>query len=245
MHKPLVIAHRGYSSRYPENTQSAYRGAIDIGADIVESDARLSKDGRVFACHDATLARIAGDARAVADMTGDELLAVPLAGEEHLSPLPRTLSDIAPLRPVLIDVKTQDLPIIEAIVRDICDCGAAARVWIGVRDATQMALARNLLPEARLLAFLPDYARADEFERAGAHAYRVWEGQLDEPAAIDVLRDRPTWITLGGKNTPCAVGDTTPERLARILALRPRGVLLNDPALMLGSAAVPSTPETP
>ncbi|WP_157792881.1 glycerophosphodiester phosphodiesterase [Bordetella genomosp. 8] len=245
MHKPLVIAHRGYSSRYVENTQSAYRGAIEIGADIVESDARLSRDGCVFACHDATLSRIAGDPRAIADMTADELRAVALAGGERLSPLPRTLTDIAPLRPVLIDVKTQDLDIIEAIARDIRACGAAARVWIGVRDAGQMDLARRLLPDTCLLAFLPDYTRADEFERAGARAFRVWEGQVDDPAAIDVLRDKPTWITLGGKHTPCEVGDTTPERLARILALRPRGVLLNDPVLMTGSTAAPSVPDAP
>lgn len=237
MNPPLVIAHRGYSARYPENTQSAYLGAIAIGADIVESDARLSRDGVVFACHDATLARIAGDARAVADMTAAQLQDIALAGGERLMPLSRTLTDIAPRRPVLIDVKTDDLALMEAIVRDIRRCDAGDKVWIGVRDLAQMALAHALLPGARLLAFLPDYARADEFERAGAQAFRVWESQVDEPAAARVLRERPTWVTLGGKGTPCEVGDTTPARLARILALRPRGVLLNDPALMTGPAA--------
>ncbi|AOB30907.1 hypothetical protein AKI39_09710 [Bordetella sp. H567] len=241
----MIIAHRGYSTRYPENTQSAYRGAIDIGADIVESDARLSKDGAVFACHDATLARIAGDPREVADMTAAQLCEVALAGGARLSPLPRTLIDIAPSRPVLMDVKTPDLDIIEAIVRDIRACDALARVWMGVRDLSQMVLAHALLPGVRLLAFLPDYSRAEEFERAGAQAFRVWEGHVDDPDAARVVRAKPTWITMGGKNTPCEVGDTTPERLARILALRPRGVLLNDPPLMTGTAASPRPSETP
>ncbi|OZI66835.1 glycerophosphodiester phosphodiesterase [Bordetella genomosp. 11] len=237
MHTPLIIAHRGYSARYPENTESAYRGAIAIGADIVESDARLSRDGVVLACHDATLDRIAGDARAVADMTSAELQAVALDGGERLSFLPRTLLDIAPLRPVLIDVKTPDLTLMEAIIRDIRGCDAIGKVWIGARDPAQLALAHARLPGVRLLALLPDYTLADEFARAGAQVFRVWEGQMDDPAAARVLRERPAWITMGGKDTPCAVGDTTPDRLARVLAREPRGVLLNDPALMTGPRA--------
>ena len=52
MTRPLVIAHRGHSARYPENTLEAYRAAIASGADLVETDARLSADGVVIASHD-------------------------------------------------------------------------------------------------------------------------------------------------------------------------------------------------
>ena len=68
MTRTLAIAHRGFSARYPENTLTAYRAAIEAGADLVESDARLSRDGVVWCCHDATLARLTGDSRAVADL---------------------------------------------------------------------------------------------------------------------------------------------------------------------------------
>jgi glycerophosphoryl diester phosphodiesterase len=241
MTQPLVIAHRGYSSRYVENTQSAYRGAIGIGADIVESDARLSRDGQVFACHDATLQRVAGDGRAISDLTGEELQAIVLAGGERLSSLRQTLADIAPQRPVLIDVKTPDLPLIDAIIRDIRAAGAADKVWIGMRALAQVQHAYMLEAGIKLLAFLPDYTLADAFEKAGAQAFRVWEGHLEQPAARQVLRDRPTWVTLGGQGTPCEVGDTTPERLARVLALAPKGVLLNDPALMIDAPPAPVT----
>jgi glycerophosphoryl diester phosphodiesterase len=240
MTHPLVIAHRGFSARFVENTLTAYRGAIGIGADIVESDARLSRDGVVFACHDATLARIAGDVRAVSDMTAAELRAVALMRNERLSCLPQTLAEIAPHRPVLIDVKTPDLPLIEAIIRDVRAHHAIGKVWIGVRDLAQMQRAHALEPGVALLAFLQDYTHAGLFEQAGARAFRVWEGEVDEPAARQVLRDRPSWVTMGGKHTPCEVGDTTPERLARILALGPQGILLNDPGLMMGASAAGS-----
>jgi glycerophosphoryl diester phosphodiesterase len=48
---PQAIAHRGYTSAYPENTLAAFRGAVDIGAHAVETDLHLSKDGVVVLSH--------------------------------------------------------------------------------------------------------------------------------------------------------------------------------------------------
>lgn len=55
---PLIIAHRGYSSLFPENTLAAFSGAVDIGADMIELDVQLSRDGTVVVCHDNDLSRI-------------------------------------------------------------------------------------------------------------------------------------------------------------------------------------------
>ena len=54
---PFVIAHRGFSERFPENTLEAINGALEAGADGVEIDARISKDGVVYCLHDDTLNR--------------------------------------------------------------------------------------------------------------------------------------------------------------------------------------------
>ncbi len=54
---PLVIAHRGWSGRYPENTLEAFRAAVQAGADGIELDARLSKDGHVVVMHDRAVDR--------------------------------------------------------------------------------------------------------------------------------------------------------------------------------------------
>ena len=59
---PLVIAHRGASSRAPENTLAAFRLAGEEGADAIELDAKLTRDGRVIVFHDPTLERITGEA---------------------------------------------------------------------------------------------------------------------------------------------------------------------------------------
>ena len=54
---PFVIAHRGFSEKYPENTLEAVQGALEAGADGVEIDARISKDGVIYCLHDDTLNR--------------------------------------------------------------------------------------------------------------------------------------------------------------------------------------------
>ena len=69
MARPLVIAHRGFSSDYVENTLTACRAAMDAGADLIETDARLSRDGTVWSYHDATLDRLTGDGSAIAAHT--------------------------------------------------------------------------------------------------------------------------------------------------------------------------------
>ncbi len=51
----LNIAHRGASDRYPENTMAAFKGAVEDGADMVELDVRLTKDGIPVIFHNAWL----------------------------------------------------------------------------------------------------------------------------------------------------------------------------------------------
>jgi glycerophosphoryl diester phosphodiesterase len=54
---PLVIAHRGFSGRYPENTLEAFRAAVEAGTNGIELDARLSKDSHVVVLHDRLVDR--------------------------------------------------------------------------------------------------------------------------------------------------------------------------------------------
>jgi glycerophosphoryl diester phosphodiesterase len=55
--KLLVIAHRGYSAKYPENTLAAFQAAIAAGADMIELDVHLTRDGALIVTHDFELGR--------------------------------------------------------------------------------------------------------------------------------------------------------------------------------------------
>ena len=68
-----VYGHRGYSGKYPENTMLAFRKAIEAGADGVEMDVQLSKDGEVVVIHDETLDRTTTGTGFVKDYTLAEL----------------------------------------------------------------------------------------------------------------------------------------------------------------------------
>ena len=71
-----VMAHRGDSGNAPENTLAAFRQAIEMGADWIELDVRLTKDDVLVVMHDRTVDRTTSGKGAVADMTYAEIRAL-------------------------------------------------------------------------------------------------------------------------------------------------------------------------
>jgi hypothetical protein len=90
--RPFVLGHRGVrgpSVRVTENTLGAFEAAIEAGADGVELDVRLAKDGAVVVIHDATLTRITQGVHTarVDALSLPELRAVALPGGQRISTL--------------------------------------------------------------------------------------------------------------------------------------------------------------
>lgn len=73
MKKPIVIAHRGAAAYAPENTEASFRLAMEMGADGIELDVHLSKDGIPVVIHDERLNRTGGRDAWVKDLTLAEL----------------------------------------------------------------------------------------------------------------------------------------------------------------------------
>ena len=69
----LVIAHRGASGHAPENTLSAFKKAVAMGATFIETDLQLSRDARFVAIHDSTVNRTTNGDGVVHEMTLAEL----------------------------------------------------------------------------------------------------------------------------------------------------------------------------
>jgi glycerophosphoryl diester phosphodiesterase len=68
-----IYAHRGASAELPENTLTAFARAVELGADGIELDVHLSKDGVAVVIHDETLDRTTNGSGNVADLTLAEL----------------------------------------------------------------------------------------------------------------------------------------------------------------------------
>ncbi|MEV0672989.1 alpha/beta hydrolase [Mycobacterium sp. NPDC050441] len=80
-----VVAHRGASHDFPEQTRAAYTEALRQGADALECDVRLTKDGELVLIHDKTVDRTSNGTGRVGDMTLAELQALDYNGHGILT----------------------------------------------------------------------------------------------------------------------------------------------------------------
>ena len=69
-----IFGHRGYSGKYPENTLKAFEMAVEMGADGIELDVQMSKDGQLVVIHDEMIDRTSNGKGWVKDYTYEELL---------------------------------------------------------------------------------------------------------------------------------------------------------------------------
>jgi len=83
-----IIAHRGASAHAPENTLTAFQLALDQGADGIELDVMLSKDGQLVVIHDETVDRTTNGTGKVAEMDLVELKVLDAGQGESLPTLP-------------------------------------------------------------------------------------------------------------------------------------------------------------
>ena len=78
--RPLNLAHRGFSGRYPENTMLAFEKAVEAGCDGIELDVHLSADGELVIIHDEWVDRTTNGTGTVKDMTLQELRELDASG---------------------------------------------------------------------------------------------------------------------------------------------------------------------
>lgn len=72
-HRPLVVAHRGDSCNFPENTLEAVKGAIALGVDVIELDVHRSADDVAVIIHDRDLKRTTGQSGRIDSMNAAEI----------------------------------------------------------------------------------------------------------------------------------------------------------------------------
>jgi glycerophosphoryl diester phosphodiesterase len=92
----LIQAHRGASACCPENTLEAFARAMEMGADGIELDVHLSKDGEIVVAHDARLERVSNGEGHINDHTLKELKSLDfgkLSSDGHICRIP-TLSEV-------------------------------------------------------------------------------------------------------------------------------------------------------
>ena len=66
--RPIVFGHRGACGERPENTLASFERALADGADVIETDAHLTRDGEVVLLHDADVARTTAGTGLISDL---------------------------------------------------------------------------------------------------------------------------------------------------------------------------------
>lgn len=220
----LIIAHRGFSTVYPENSLEAFEAAIVAGADAVETDVRLSRDGVPVCSHDPDLKRLRGRADAVADLDAAEL------EREGVLPLVTVLAAVRGRCRVMLDLKLKTEAELAPAFKVVNGLAMGDQVFAGVRAVELAAVVHGLCPQAILLGLLRQPSELPAFYAAGGAIGRLWEAEATR-AGISVAKGggHQAWVTVGGRgggNT----GNIGPSALARLLADGVDGVIVNDPA---------------
>ncbi|MBQ9315138.1 MAG: hypothetical protein IJ220_09170 [Clostridia bacterium] len=107
-----VTAHRGSTTVAPENTVSSVLEAIALGADYIEIDVQLTKDGEVILLHDTNFKRVAGIMARPSELTYEEILDLNVGAYktelEFHAPLLREVLDVCLLSSTKLNIELKD-----------------------------------------------------------------------------------------------------------------------------------------
>lgn len=156
--KPYMIGHRGLPSKAPENTIESNLLAIQAGADFIENDMFLSKDGHLVIVHDWDLGRTTNGTGRVEDYTLAELKALnankpmPAGYPDVKIPTLEEQIDLAKAhdRMVMAEIKTNTPAAVDSLVRLIKEKDAEALLDTMSFDANQLKRTAQLMPEMPL-----------------------------------------------------------------------------------------------
>ena len=147
-------AHRGVKSTHPENTVAAFREAVRLGADMIEFDVGMTKDGRDLILHDGTVDRTTDGTGDLTDLTFDQARALDagsymeaqFAGEK-LPTVTETLDAIPP--GIVLNVHVKPAPgVVEKTTAILREKGRTEDAVLA-GDADQIRLCQQICPELR------------------------------------------------------------------------------------------------
>jgi glycerophosphoryl diester phosphodiesterase len=248
---PLIIGHRGASAVAPENTLAAFERALDDGADGIEFDVRLARDGVPIVIHDATLRRTAGIDAQIAALSSSDLSAIDVGSWfnrrrparasdayacETIPSLARVFEAVAPrCRLLYVELKCdaqETNSLVERVVAEVRAHKLERRVVIESFTLAAVAEAKRLAPELRASAAF-ERRPGRPLPTARTLLKRARDCRADELALARSLVSRRTVEAARAHGLQTVVWTVDhPSWAGRACALGLRAVITNDPAKM-------------
>lgn len=188
---PLIIGHRGASALAPENSLAAFRRAIVDGADGIEFDVRLSRDGVAVVIHDSSLERTGLLKQRVSELTAAELQSIYIGRWFSRLERQRTLSDFdfadetVPLLAQVFELFDQNIGLLYLEMK--ADAGEGSELVAEVVRMIQASAVRDrVIVECFDLSLIAEVKTQDATIRTAA----LFEPKLSKPTSF-VRRDYP------------------------------------------------------
>ena len=167
---PLVVAHRGGSALWPENTLRAFQGATTLGVDVLEMDLHSSSDDVLVVSHDASLDRTTNGSGAIREhplseiqtldagyhWTNDGGVSYPFRGKGFRVPTLDEVFQRFPHMKLNIEIKQSDPPITGPLCEMIRVYGMEQSVLVASFDSSTMRDFRAACPEVATSATGPE-----------------------------------------------------------------------------------------
>ena len=230
---PFVVAHRGASGERPEHTLAAYELALQEGADGVECDVRLTRDGHLVCVHDRKVDRTSNGSGLVSEMTLSQLRELDYgtwhpssrsddaAGETGLL----TLDDLVKLvldwnRPVKIFIETKHPVRYGALVESkvlalLHRYGVASPASADLSRAVVMSFSAAAVWRIRRAAPMLPTVLLGETSRFLGGSAATTVGATAVGPSISTLREHPNWsIEPPRRVERCTAGPSTITRMS-------------------------------
>lgn len=175
-----ITSHRGAGSLEPENTLRALQRAIDLGADQIEIDVQLTKDGHLILMHDPTVDRTTGGTGKVAELTFAEIRQLDVGSGERVPTLDEALALVN--GKVILQIELKGPGTATPVVRAVDAVGKEHRVILTSFIHQELKEALRLNPRLRFGALwgrLPADV-VQQTKQLGAQALHVWHEFIDQ-----------------------------------------------------------------
>ena len=182
------VAHRGASAELPENTLSAFERAIELGADVIEADVRLTKDGKPLILHDATLDRTTSGAGPLLALTAAQARKLDAGGGARMPTVQEVLELARGRTRVNLDIKeVEAVEAAAALVRRLEMTGSVSfisflpEVWEALESHNPGCPVIHLVDSAAWLASMAmgDVGTQSHMAGVGVPAAIVTDGLVD------------------------------------------------------------------
>jgi glycerophosphoryl diester phosphodiesterase len=235
--RPTIFAHRGASAHAPENTLAAFQRAVDLHADAIELDAKLTADGQVIVIHDQTVDRTTNGHGKDRTFTLAEIKALDAGGwkspafvGERIPTLAEVFEAVGQKLFINVELTNYSTPndaLVERVVELIHQYQLEERVIFSSFHPVTLLKARRLAPEipSGILAmegstgWLARSVVGDWITAYAVHPY--FSDVTEEFVQQQHAKNRRVHVW--------TVND--PEEMKRLFALEVDGIFTDDPAL--------------